>query len=390
MADITNINALFAQVKNQFDESILRNYYQKNIYASMFSKGVFDPSMGKTQEVVTATHELPTDYPFPSGMGTISVSSGTGNGCDVTPTVIKSGYTSRTYELQTRSYESEAICLSDLDFEYQAAQQIAAKEEGIRDYITTFWKRWYQVQNIGMIDTKIGTTGASTFATLTNSNYNYTGFSGGNAVDAELEWAHLTALYDEGIRQGMEEFAIGNAGGLPVFSLNIGAGYKRKLWQSNMDVRDTVNWGSAFENFLPLGTMRAINGYVANVEHFPIRYDNSMVVIPPFLNSDATKGRKSVANPAYKTTANGGNAVWESFSITCQDIYQVDVRSTSTGSGMQSFNPKSYAGDLKWINNPDMGTNALGDKGYYRVDIQVAPKPKRPQLGFTGLTLAKD
>jgi hypothetical protein len=37
-----------------------------------------------------------------------------------------------------------------------------------------------------------------------------------------------------------------------------------------------------------------------------------------------------------------------------------------------------------------MDQNILGNKGFYRMDYQVAAKPVRPEVGFTGLTLALD
>jgi len=45
---------------------------------------------------------------------------------------------------------------------------------------------------------------------------------------------------------------------------------------------------------------------------------------------------------------------------------------------------------VRWINNPDMSTNALGNFGFYRLDIQQAAMPEFPELGFAGITIAVD
>jgi hypothetical protein len=50
----------------------------------------------------------------------------------------------------------------------------------------------------------------------------------------------------------------------------------------------------------------------------------------------------------------------------------------------------TYAGDVRWINNPDMCYNKLGNMGFYRMDIQVAAKPIFPDNGFSIVTLALD
>jgi hypothetical protein len=58
--------------------------------------------------------------------------------------------------------------------------------------------------------------------------------------------------------------------------------------------------------------------------------------------------------------------------------------------GMEAFNPITYSGEVRWINNPDMTTNTLGNFGFYRIDIQQAAMPEFPELGFAILTLAVD
>jgi hypothetical protein len=83
--------------------------------------------------------------------------------------------------------------------------------------------------------------------------------------------------------------------------------------------------------------------------------------------------------------------VYEAFFLLCRDIYEVRPRSTGpTQFGGASFNAVNYVGDLRWINNPDMGDNKLGNKGLFRADIQVGFRPVRPDQGYTGITLAVD
>ncbi len=386
---LTDLNNLFAQTKNQFDKQIYQKNWMSNIYLSMFPRLEYDLSEGKTPEVITSTYELPTEEPIGTAMGSISISSGTGNGCLVDPTIIKAGYSSRSYGLQTKAFETEVLCLSDLQFDYQAEQQIANKQKGLSEYSIRWWSSWYQAQNIGMIDTKLSTLASGT--TDEDVNTGYDPFSGLTAPTVELEWDHLDTLYDRLARVGGEEFAVGMAGGMPAYAINLGPGYKKKLWQVDQGVRDTVNWGDAFENFTARGINMAVYGYIPNVELYPYRYDGSQRWIPPFLNVDATKGRKSIPNPAYKTVVNGGSAVYEVVSITARNIYEVRPRPTSPSSfGKARFDPVTYAGDVRWINNPDMCYNKLGNMGFYRMDIQVAAKPIYPDNGFSIITLARD
>src|ERR1043166_3962306 len=252
-------------------------------------------------------------------MGSINLSSGTNsNACWVDPTIVKAGYTSRTYTLQTKAFESEVLCLTDLQFDYQAEQQIANKLKGLSEFGTRWWASWYQAQCIGMVDTKLSTISSTALDSDVNTGYDP--FAGNSLPTAELEWDHLDQLYDILARTGGGEFAVGMANGMPAYSVNLGYAYKRKLWQVDQGVRDTVNWGDAFENFTARGINTAVYGFIPNVEMYPYRYDGSQRWIPPFINTDATKGRKSIPNPAYRTTANGGSAVYELVTVTARNI----------------------------------------------------------------------
>lgn len=386
---LQDLNNLLASTKNQFNKEIYSKFWMDNIYTSMFPRLEFDLAEGRTPEVLTTTYEMPTEQPIGTAMGSISLSSGTGNACLVDATVIKAGYTSRNYSLQTKAFESEVLCLTDLQFDYQAEQQIANKQRGLAQFSTRWWSSWYQAQNIGMIDSKLSTLANGVVDEDINSNYDP--FAGNVLPTVELEWAHLQPLYDRLARVGGAEYAVGMANGMPAYAINLGPGYKRKLWQVDQGIRDTVNWGDAFENFTPRGINTAVYGYIPNVELYPYRYDGSQRWIPPFLNTDATKGRKFIANPAYRTPVNGGSAVYEVVSITARNIYEVRVRPTSPSSfGKARFDPVTYAGDVRWINNPDMCYNKLGNMGFYRLDIQVAAKPIFADNGFSIITLARD
>jgi hypothetical protein len=386
---LSDINNLFAATKNQFDKQIYAKFWQTNIYASMFPKMMYDLTEGRQPQVLTSTYEMPVEAPIGTAMGSIAINAGTGNSCLVDATVVKAGYTSRSYQLQTKAFESEVICLTDLQFDYQAEQQIANKQKGLAEFATRWWSSWYQAQLIGMVDNKISTLANCALSETFNSNYDP--FGGLTLPTVQLEWCHIQPLYDRLARVGGEQFAVGMANGMPAYSLNLGPGYKRKLWQVDQGVRDTVNWGNAFENFTARGINTAVYGFIPNVELYPYRYDGSLRWIPPFINTDATGGRKSVPNPAYRTTANNGNAVYEVVSISARDIFEVRVRPTApTSFGQASFDPVNYAGDVQWINNKDMCNNKLGNMGFYHLDIQVAPKPIFPDMGFSIITLALD
>jgi hypothetical protein len=387
---LTDLNNLFAVSKNQFDKTLYQKFFQNNPFMSLFPRVMYDYNEGRIPEVVTTTSEMPVEFPIGTAMGSITLNTGTGNACLVDPTIIKNGYTSRTYQLQTKAFETPELCLTDLQFDYQAVQAVMNYQKSLEDFSTAWWRMWYEAQTIGMVDTKITTLANCQVDEATSQGYDFN-IGGLTLPTAEAEWCHLTPLYDRLAQTGAGEFAVGYANGLPLYSLNVGPGYKRKLWQVDQGVRDTVNWGDAFENFTARGINMAVYGFIPNVNLWPARYDSALRWIPPFLNTDATRGRKYVPNPAYKTPALGGNASYELITVTARDIFEVRVAPGDPNAfGKARFDPQNYMGDVRWINNPDMCNNKLGNMGQYRMDIRVAPKPIYPDNGFAILTVALD
>jgi hypothetical protein len=194
------------------------------------------------------------------------------------------------------------------------------------------------------------------------------------------------------MQAGAEANAVGYSEGQPLVSLVCGPGIKRALWQDDTKVRDTVNWGDAFQNFTARGINTSINGFIPNMDLYPIRYAaDGTTKIYPTINTSATKGKKNIPNPDYLTTARGGLAVYEVVYIMPRDVWEARVRPIGpTNYGMAAFNPVNYVGDLRWVNNPDMSTNFLGNKGFYNINIQTAARPVRPEIGWAILTLARD
>lgn len=394
MADLDNINSFFLTRRNQFENSIFARFWTSNPYAGLIESKPFELEMGLTPTVVTAEHDLPSSYE-PLTQNNLALSTGTGNGaCVVSPTLIGGGYTTRDFNINIWAWQTEVFCLTDLQFKFQWEQQARFREKGLGDYVTQFMGDWHRIFNIGMINAKLSTTGASTFTSTSDSNFNFSGLSG-TLPTANLSWNHLQPLYDQLNQIGAQQNAVGMSDGTPVYALNCGPGIKRALFQSNTLVRTTVDFldmGKEYSrNFKARGIDTAIYGFLPNVDLYPVRYDAGLQAIYPFRNVNTTKGTKAAPNPAYRTVANGGNAVYEVVTVMARGIYSRRPRPIGPlQAGMEAFNPVTYAGEVRWINNPDMATNSLGNFGFYRIDIQQAAMPEFPELGFAIITLAVD
>jgi hypothetical protein len=387
---LADINNVFATRKNQFQKNIYSRFWRTNPLATLFTRRMFDMPSGRIPEVISSTHELPTSYPF--NLPKLTLSSGTGDpACDVPAGLIRSGYKKRSFELEVDAWETPVICLTDLQFQEQVTQQVQNKEKGLREFAEVRISDWHRVHNIGMIDRKASTTDATSVSQKSDSLYD---FSGLTLPTYELDWVHLDAFYDMFIRRGAGEHKVGDAGGMPVFGMVIGPGYKRGLFQRDSLVRETINYSSdPFLNFQARGITKAINGWAPTVDEFPVRFaaDGVTPIYPTINQATSGSGYEAVENPAYRTVANGGQAVYEVVTLVTKDIYEVHVRPDDvTSFGKMGFGPQNYVGDIEWINNKDMDKNPKGNKGYYRIDLQMAAKPWAPDLGCSILTLAKD
>lgn len=392
MATFSDLSNKLPVVINQYQEPFYNKTLRESPIMNLVPRREFKNSDGLNPVVVTTTAELPTSYP--SGLTNLSLSNGSGSAaCDVSGTLIHHGYTSRTYALEVAAFESEVLCATDLDFGPNGvegtAQVIANYIKNMQSYLKTFWTDWYRIKNLASINNKVTVGLLGAFADVeSNTNASFTGMSVPTDV---LKWNHLDALWDLAQQTGMSEQSPTMSGGQPAFFLVTGTNAKRRLFQYDTLTRDTVNWQTgvaAFENFKAMGIDTTINGFVPIVDPYAIRYGvDAVTPIYPFTNENTTTGRRWIPNPNYQSVAKGGLAVYEVFHILSNNIWEARPRSTGLGAmSGASFNPINYTGELNWINNKDT-TNPLGNKGYFRADVQVAAKPIFPEYGYSGLAL---
>jgi hypothetical protein len=398
MANLTNINSYFLTRRSQFEQNIFARFWTTDPNAGLIEQKPFELEMGLTPTVVTATHDLPTSY-LPLTQTALALSNGTGNtACNPGVVTIGGGYITRNFNLTVNAFQTEVFCLTDLQFKFQWEQQARFREKGLGDYVTQFQGDWGRVNNIGQLNTKISTTGAGVFTQATSALFDFSALAGSLPTVA-LDWAMLGQLYDRLNQIGAQQNAVGMSDGTPVYALNVGPGLKRLLYQGSSTAASLVRTSVDFmdmgkeysRNFLARGIDTAINGFLPNVDLCQVRYDSQLNPLYPYVNNPVTVGTGAAPNPNYRTVANGGLAVYEAFTVMARGVYSKRPRPVGPlQAGLEAFNPVTYSGEVRWINNPDMSTNALGNFGFYRLDIQQAAMPEFPELGFAGITIAVD
>jgi len=173
MASFTDLSNYIPVAINQYQEPFYNKVIAESRIMNLIPRREFKNSDGLNPVVITTTAELPTSYP--TGLANLALSNGSGSGaCDISGTLIRHGYTSRTYALEVAAFESLPLCATDLDFGPNgldgSAQVIANYIKNMQLYLKTFWADWYRIKNIAMINNKLGcevgaTSSAGTIST---------------------------------------------------------------------------------------------------------------------------------------------------------------------------------------------------------------------------------
>ena len=133
--DLANLQNQFLQSKNLFQDPIYQWVWRTNPFISLFDRKEFNEQDGLVPEVVTTTGELPTSYP---DLGNLTVSNGSGSAaCDIEAAEVRFGNIRRTYQLETDAARSPIFCLTDLQFDWQAAQMARNAQQMLGQYGAT-------------------------------------------------------------------------------------------------------------------------------------------------------------------------------------------------------------------------------------------------------------
>src|SRR5690349_15636663 len=141
-----------------------------------------------------------------------------GSSCANTPIEIEDGSINRNYQLEANAWTSRSICLTDLQFDWQAEQMVANLQKNLMQYITVVWSDWYRIKSIGACGTKISTLTNDAIYESLDSNQDFSGLAG-HLPTGPLTWNILAPLYDQIMQLGGEVNAVGYSEGQPLLSL---------------------------------------------------------------------------------------------------------------------------------------------------------------------------
>lgn len=417
MADITDL--YLEAFTDQMEPKIYSRVFRANKLAALVDREEFDPTMGMNQKIVTLDGSRPTAYP--TALTEVSRSTGTGDvSCNATATRIERGGIKREFEMVQQAFDTDTICVNDLQTGWNSGTMLQEFERVLAENMNIFLSDFYRITNLQMAPQKAAVLSGGTLSWASSSDYtaNFSGLS--TLPTGVLTWAHLRQIHERLLAQGLtDEYSIGtDSNGLPVLPLVCSMATIQRL-TSETTIRDTVNYLDPASNLKALGINQSIYGFALILDLFPIRYGKfavttssgttyssitsvgqitmahsvyPSVAVDYTTDSDSlTFGKGSKVNPFYAPVANDGHTQYEVATIVPRGTWTMKVWPTAPSRYANAiFNPITYAGQVRWINNKTFrGDNDDGNKGYYRLDWRGGAAPARVDFGVALLQKAQ-
>jgi hypothetical protein len=324
--------------------------------------------MGTSLNEITVERVLSGD--FENAWTNVGLSNGTSsNGCVPSPSDLDFGQTVRSWNLQSRSYQTPCICLDDLKTSFEIESQIAKTVTQLTQLTKTVLDNRRRSEYLRLVS-KVQAGYNTEYATL-------------NAVPVptfQLAQDQLDTLRVRLIRDGAGHNSLGKENGVPVLGLITSPETSRALIRNNTELRQDIRYATPSELIAPLGVERSFGGFYHMIDLEVPRFTYSggaYTQIYPFVQSSATTGLKWEANPAYN------NAPYEAAYIFHPDVYEESVQQVGPNIAGASFDdyPYYYSGQFFWLNIRDAVSNPLGKIGRWMGVFTSGSRPIAPYLG---------
>jgi len=364
----STVNDLFQRETNRFSVDVHERYSVDGPWGRLVRVGKFPQGMGTTLNEITVERVLSGD--FENAWTNVGVSNGTSsNGCVPSPSDLDFGQTVRSWNLQSRSYQTPCICLDDLKTSFEIESQIAKTVTQLTQLTKTVLDNRRRSEYLRLVS-KIQAGYNTEYATL-------------NAVPVptfQLAQDQLDTIRVRLIRDGAGHNALGKENGVPVLGLITSPETSRALIRNNTELRADIRFATPSELIAPLGVERSFGGFYHMIDLEVPRFTfsgNTYTQIYPFVQSSTTTGFKWEANPAYN------NAPYEAAYIFHPDVYEESVQQVGPNIAGASFDdyPYYYSGQFFWLNIRDAVSNPLGKIGRWMGVFTSGSRPIAPYLG---------
>lgn len=368
-----NVEQLLIQQADLIGPDIYSKSIDSSLWLKMVGQEAWPDGMGEEIKVLTFERSLAANT---DTWATIAKNAGSGNNCVPTATTISPAQRFRTYNLQQKAVESDPICVNDIRFGFQFAEQLRHIYDNLVQNVAYIWKRRYRSEYVRLAEHKVVAkmNGSSLYEDVADFPV--------QAPVSVLTQRLLDHLRMRLNRDGAHASAAGRENGAPVYTLVTSAETSEDIIRQNAeDFRHTTN--RVNELYAPLGVERSYKGFYHVIDDFPRRFTitgGAWVEVPPYIDGDPAdieQGTHSILNPAYD------EAPYEESIIFVKDVMVSLVPNTITSPGGNvTFEPQKYRGEFKFLNIQDRVENPDKNWGYFRGIMQSGSKPIHPEYGY--------
>ena len=384
-----------AQNPSELDAINLRlttmtNLIQEKMYANFIRRSPWNVAMLNSAEWVDGigdtgrTNVFQPTYMNPDWQNVQLSSLSTDPALNVNAT----GGQEYSFSRQIVRLSSELIDVTRLRQAWQYGDQLKNIVEQLIRNVGNVWSERYRKQYLDCASYKIIPTANGLFGMdLTNGDITTMPEI---RPAAALNSAIMDQMYELLEFESAQESSAGSANGAPVYLCITSRNTIDFILQGDGNIRQDyrfaeATWGQKESTLMnQYGLQKVYRGFSYLMDSMNPRYDfvdsnpagQKWVRIEPYIKQPATTGFRYVQNPAYV------NAPYEDTYIFVKDVYRNLVPRPVSSVGQAKFNPETFGGEVRWINNADMNANFLGTQGFFVASLSNGAQPIQPRHGI--------
>lgn len=370
------LNDKLARNTNQLAGKIYTTSINRSVWNKLIPKEEWTDGLSDTQRVLTVERNLPENL---DTWTDVTVNSNS-NSCAPTADIVPRGNTERSYALVQKPVESDRICVNDTRNAWMVNEQIAKTFQNLRNAVSYIWKRRGIVEYTRIAEHKVIAA------------------SGLPSNDTDFPGIAATTVLTQGILDVYYDYLLSNSAELDGGSLGMFDGSPQFICITDRKTADRIRnednarnaqlWNSdrVPDLLKPMGVGKPFRGFFYSIDHLPRRYTFAggvyTEVMPYSTVAASGTGVKSKLSNAYLEAPFQDSYIFLP-SVMC---FKHPRPISTVGSGT-SFNPQSYVGDFKWLNEKLLDPtssyyNPDGSWGFYRALMMSATKPIHPEFGI--------
>jgi hypothetical protein len=294
--------------------------------------------------------------------------------CRYDAPVIGYGIEEKQYTIFQTTRRTTDICLTDLLFKWQFAQQLKLMYGMLSNVTMGEWENWSREVYVNFSTKFAAAPGMPEFtANMGMDEIDVSALDIGTI--GQLNNSMLERFYMYMYRQ-CPMAALAQDGGMPVYGLVTSAETSNDMLVNDPWVVE--NYRHAVPQVLidGIGSARTYKGFAHIMDPMTMRFrvkasdPTKLERVWPYKFTPTTVGEAVNIDPEYV------NAPFELSVLFLNDVFKALVPpGNPTEIGGHTFGPQDNMGDFKWLNIQDRENNLLNEKGFYFARFRAAPEP---------------